>query len=107
MERSRAVYEQPLDTYRRSYLPIIGVMALVTPVVIAGFVGLLVFTPFIPEDYFVVLGVSCALALAWMYVVIPFDGRAMYKLTAYAFDADNKEIGASEPIIIKSVDGEP
>ncbi len=41
--------------------------------------------------------------VAWKHAVVPFDRMARYRLKAFAFDSDNKLVGSSDPLVIKSV----
>ncbi len=58
------------------------------------------------NDFPLTLSPAGSDSVAWQHEVVPFDGMARYMLTAYAFDASNKPIGSSDPLFLKSVEGE-
>jgi kumamolisin len=56
-------------------------------------------------DFPLTLTPDGAEGVTWKHVVTPFDSMARYMLTAFAFNSAAREIGSSDPLFLKSVDG--
>jgi len=69
MRQDDVLYEEPLAHYRTSACQLITALGVLTLVIVFASFALLLTTPFVPEDYFIVPSVTVAIAVVWLYAL--------------------------------------